>query len=79
VIKVTIEIIPFGNENQRRKLGEINIINDATGTPDVGNYRIYYWKPDTGTLVTKVKNYKREDGYLKLLQKCINKLVKHEK
>jgi hypothetical protein len=78
MIRVTIEIIPFGVEAKRRKLGEINIINDSTGTPYIGNYRIRYWEEDLETIDKTVKNHKREDGYLKLLQKCINKLVKHD-
>jgi hypothetical protein len=78
MIRVTIEIVPFGNEGEKRKLGEITIVNDGTGTPEIGNYKVYYWKPETGTVVAQVKKYNRENGFLKLLQKCINKLIKYD-
>jgi hypothetical protein len=80
VIRVTIELIPFGNEEEKSTLGEINIINDLTSSkrPEFGNYIIKY--KSLGYSYQKrlinIKNHKREDGYLKLLQKVVNKLVK---
>lgn len=40
-LRVTIEIVPHGVESAKRKLATIEIINDLTGTPDLGNYLIH--------------------------------------
>jgi hypothetical protein len=39
-LRVTIEIVPHGVESAKRKLASIEIINDLTGTPNMGNYLI---------------------------------------
>ena len=51
MIRVTIQLIPRGDESKARTLGTMEIVNDATGTPDVGNY--------DGTLHAE---YTRADG-----------------
>jgi hypothetical protein len=38
MMRVTLELLPMGNETQVRKLGEIRIANDATGSEQLGNY-----------------------------------------
>ena len=37
-LRVTIEIVPHGIESAKRKLASIEIVNDLTGTPTMGNY-----------------------------------------
>lgn len=39
MIRVTVELIPKGDESRARKLATMEIANDATGTTEVGNYR----------------------------------------
>lgn len=38
MLRVTIELIPYGDENYARPLGIIEIANDGTGDVDNGNY-----------------------------------------
>lgn len=80
MIRVTIELVPFGNEEEKSTLGEISIINDLTSSkrPEFGNYIIKYKNLEYPyeKRIVNIKNHKREDGYLKLLQKVVNKLVK---
>ncbi|MCI0354301.1 MAG: hypothetical protein L0099_04560 [Acidobacteria bacterium] len=38
MLRVTVELVPFGEEAQKRKIAEAVIYNDGTGTPLVGNY-----------------------------------------
>jgi hypothetical protein len=38
MLKIKIELWPFGDESKKRTLGELDIWNDATGTADFGNY-----------------------------------------
>lgn len=38
MIRVTIELLPKGSEEDKCTLGTLEISNDATGTTEVGNY-----------------------------------------
>jgi hypothetical protein len=37
-LRVTVEIIPHGNEGQKRRIAVVDIANDGTGNNDFGNY-----------------------------------------
>lgn len=39
MIRVTIEILPYGDENSKKKLGMIEIANDGSGDLYKGNYK----------------------------------------
>lgn len=39
MIRVTVELLPKGNEEKKRRLGVIEIWNDKTGSENVGNYK----------------------------------------
>lgn len=39
MIRVTVELIPKGDESRARRLGELRIANDGTGNQILGNYR----------------------------------------
>lgn len=51
MIRITVELIPKGDETRKRTLATMEIANDATGTTEVGNY--------TGTLHAE---YTPKDG-----------------
>lgn len=38
MLRVTVELVPFGEEAYARKIAEAIIYNDGTGDRDVGNY-----------------------------------------
>lgn len=38
MIRVTIEILPFGKEKDKYHLGTVEITNDGRGSPTKGNY-----------------------------------------
>lgn len=44
MIVVKIELWPLGIEANAQVLGEIEIVNDGTGTPTEGNYNINLYK-----------------------------------
>ena len=48
MIKVTMELYPFGQEIGKRHLGTAIIGNDATGTASIGNYSITLSKAGNG-------------------------------
>jgi hypothetical protein len=39
MIRVTVELLPHGDPTRIRKLGVMEIANDATGDLQIGNYR----------------------------------------
>lgn len=40
MLRLTLTIVPRGDERQARELGTVEIENDGTGTDTVGNYLI---------------------------------------
>lgn len=38
MLRVTVELIPHGIESRKRTLAKMEIVNDATGDAEVGNY-----------------------------------------
>lgn len=40
MLRVTVELLPLGDENTKRHLGTIEIANDGTGTKSRGNYMV---------------------------------------
>ena len=39
MIRITVELVPFGQESQKKVIGTMKIINDATGSREMGNYK----------------------------------------
>jgi hypothetical protein len=37
-IRITVELIPYGDEDQKQNLAIIDVENDGTGTYEMGNY-----------------------------------------
>lgn len=40
MLRVTIELLPHGDETQAKIMGQATIANDATGDADWGNYTV---------------------------------------
>ena len=51
----------------------VKIVNDGTGTVDVGNYRYQVMVNDTVLESGEVKEHQRKDGWRALLQMIIDK------
>lgn len=43
MIRVTVELVPHGDESRARLLARGTITNDGTGTLQRGNYRFRFW------------------------------------
>jgi len=64
VIRVTLEIVPFGIESLKKTIGKAKIINDGTGTQAVGNYKAINTTPNERMRVWEkgvVKGFPRLD------------------
>jgi len=46
VVRATIELIPFGDENRKQHIGTIEIANNGSGSGDLGNYDVRLSKFD---------------------------------
>lgn len=66
MIRVTVELIPFGDEDHKKGLGIVEIINDGTGNHKLGNYTIYIDSNKRGDKF-KIKKFVRKHGFWKLL------------
>ena len=68
MIKVTIELLPFGMEEVKRTIAEGTIYNTGEGTKEVGNYN-YVLSGIKGT----IEGHKRTDPVWKLLYLILRK------
>lgn len=62
MIRITIELIPRGDVTQKQHLGTADIINDGTGTRELGNYtvRLSKWgRPNTIWKMSRVTGFRR--------------------
>lgn len=79
MIHVTVELWPRGDKSRARKLCEMNIINDATGTNELGNYRVSASIPGRRkqTVVGRVRKFERlRDNVWVLVRRALNGVVK---
>jgi hypothetical protein len=83
MLRVTIELVPFGNEDEKRKIGEMVIANDMTGDPYNGNYQALIASDDWSNApesYIKLEGHNRRSSVWDLVSELLNKrLFKHEK
>ncbi len=63
MVRVTIELLPFGSEDRKRHLGTIEISNDLTGTEKEGNYKVRlskFGKPESTWRKGVVRGFDRK-------------------
>jgi len=76
-LRVTIELIPHGDENRKRTVAVVDIANDGTGNHEVGNYDVTAEGDTVGGYDTfyhgKVAGLKRGD-YLDTAIDCLRVL-----
>ena len=67
MIRVTVELVPFGDEEKKKTIGIMNIANDGTGTKEFGNYDARL-EDDRGTeKTTKIQRHERAAGVWTLI------------
>ncbi len=76
-LRVTVELIPHGDESRKRKMAVVDITNDGTGTHEVGNYDVRAEGDTVGGwdsfYAGKVSGVKRGD-YLDAVIDCLRVL-----
>jgi hypothetical protein len=77
MIRVTVELVPFGDESRKRKIGEMIVANDLTGNIDYGCYRAYIssdnWTKEPERF-TKVNGFDRTKSVWSLISRVIKNL-----
>jgi hypothetical protein len=82
MIRVTIELIPFGFERheQRKEIGRIEIFNDGTGDKNTGNYGVRLFRKNSKSSVLgvgSVLGYKRKtQSVWKLVYQAIQSVLR---
>lgn len=61
MLVVKIEYWPYGNENKAETIATAEIINDATGTPDSGNYKATFKTRGKRVAGAEVKGFPRNE------------------
>jgi len=79
-LRVTIELIPFGDEKKKKTLAKVDIVNNLKGTPEKGNYDVsanVYKENGKFDIFFKnnIKGIKRGD-VLFTVAECLRKLIK---
>ena len=77
MLRVTVEIVPFGCESAKKIIGQYHIINTGkhAGSPVWGNYRV---EAIGGQFLFYVKNHLRSKGYELLLKRVFAGLVRRK-
>lgn len=75
MLRVTLEVVPFGVEEEAKVIGTMLIANDGTGGYSVGNYAyaLTYTDRPSDVATGTVKNFSRSLGAWSLVKKILNK------
>ena len=80
MLRITMEIVPHGDEIYAKKLADMIIVNDGTQSVDIGNYDIVIRNhTNVKTYQFEIKNYSRKEGFLDLISLALNKGKDHVK
>jgi len=79
MLRVTIEIVPFGIEERAEVLGTIKIGNINTTEDNRADYKYAVWDKDTKELISgKIKGHQREKGFWCLVHRVLGKIKKEK-
>ena len=59
MVRVTVELVPFGVERNKRTLGVMEIINDGSGDTYNGNYNVHKVGRQGPMTITRIEGFKR--------------------
>jgi len=79
MLRVIIQLVPYGHEKFKKTIGEMIIANDLGGTLQFGNYVAMQDSDDwtnTPQRTTTIKRFDRSGSAWDLLRKVLNKLHK---
>ncbi len=80
MVRITIEIVPYGSLENKRILGSVDIINDGTGTKTIGNYSVTAINGNGKVFrKCKIEGYRRKaDSIWKLMKMVFDIIVDYK-
>lgn len=79
MIKIIVELHPFGDESKKRILGIMKIWNDGTGSKTWGNYRYRIINPSGRRMLHgEIKKFKRTLNVWNLLHTILKNIIEKE-
>lgn len=76
MLDVTVDLVPFGFESVRRKIGGIRVVNDATGSDDIGHYDITVMFEHGEDKHFRLEDFPRKFGWVALLYEILD-IIEH--
>ena len=71
MIRVKVDLVPFGNEDEAKEIGQLVLANDGYGNVFTGNYVFAYADDSGNECEGSVKDFPRQQGIWKLIAECI--------
>lgn len=77
MLRVTVEIVPHGDESAARDIAKFNVIN-VTELSEKSDYAIVGRTERLGQFTTKVKGHMRKRGWIPLLKRILDLIAEAE-
>lgn len=74
VLRVKLEIVPFGDEEAVREIGRLDIFNAGRVTGDLCSYGVIEMTPTSGALHQDRILHARSDGAWQLVKEALDEL-----
>jgi hypothetical protein len=73
VLRVTVEMVPFGIEPRKRKIAVLSLANQETSDENVANYEVTMLT-EQGCFNEKISDHDRSKGWLPLVRDALSKM-----
>ena len=77
MIRVTVELVPFGDEVKKKKIGEMVLANTG-GDADTANYEAWVADAEGNKLFSALNGYNRSQGFWNLIRLLLEVTVLKE-
>lgn len=71
MLRVTVELVPFGDESRKKTIGIMNIANDGRGSSEVGHYDVRLEDDRDVERNARVLHYQRSRGAWSLVRRAL--------
>jgi hypothetical protein len=71
MLRVTVDLVPFGDEDAAKTIGEMIIANDGLGNEELSNYVFALYDDKQGLDYGVLQNFYRPAGFWDLICDCL--------
>jgi hypothetical protein len=72
MLRITVDLVPHGDESRVQPIGEMIIANDGTGSEEFSNYVFAMHDDKRGTDFGTIEDFYRNAGFWELIATCIS-------